>query len=41
MPFLMDFEDETGGFKSALKVGANDCFLLENTFFEVDFDMDL
>ncbi|CAI2162958.1 19723_t:CDS:2 [Funneliformis geosporum] len=36
MPFLMDFEDETGGFKSALKVGANDCFLFENT--SLDFD---
>ncbi|CAG8455647.1 10715_t:CDS:2 [Funneliformis mosseae] len=36
MPFLMEFEDETGGFKSALKVGADDCFLFENT--SVDFD---
>lgn len=39
MPFLMDFEDENGGFKSAFKDGANDCFLLENVSFEFDVDV--
>ncbi|CAB4388898.1 uncharacterized protein OCT59_013578 [Rhizophagus irregularis] len=40
MPFLIDFEDENNEFnKSALKYGANDCFLLDNSSFELDFDV--
>ncbi|GBC07129.1 hypothetical protein RclHR1_07280006 [Rhizophagus clarus] len=39
LPFLIDFEVESNEFKSALKYGANDCFLLDNMSFELDFDV--
>lgn len=39
IPFLIDFEDENNEFKSALKYGANDCFLFDNSSFKLDFDV--